>query len=110
MSIDDEGVTGEPHTTAVSPRLGVVAVALTLLLAVVVGFAVAVASVGDDATGSVLAWFAIVGTTATFVMGAAAIITGRGRRWGAVAVILSLIVNPWIMTQLLTAVGTLTAR
>ena len=108
MSIEDQGLAGDPHE--VSQRLGAVAVVLCLFFAVIVGCAVSVAWAGDDATGSVLAWFAIVGTAVTFVMGAAAIVTGRGRRWGVVAVVSSILVNPWIMTQLLTAVGTLTTR
>jgi hypothetical protein len=109
MSIEHPGVEPDEHAAATTPRLGIAATALAAVLAVIVAIAVGTAAEGDHATGTVLAWVAIVGTAMTFALGIAAIVLRRGRRWGAVAVILSLLVNPWILMQILSFFSTLTA-
>jgi len=109
MSIEYPGVEPEAQPARPARNLGVAATGGALALAIVVAVAVSVAADGDHEAGTGLAWFAIVGTALTFALGIAAVVLRRGRRWGVVAVILSLVVNPFILTRLLAFFETLTA-
>ena len=109
MTIEYPGDEPAVQPAPAAPRLGLTAVVLAAAFGVLVGVAVAAAAEGDQATGTALAWFAIVGTVFTFALGVAAIVLHRGRRWGVVAIILSLLANPWILTQILSFFATLTA-
>jgi hypothetical protein len=109
MTIEYPGDEPAVQPAPADRRLGFTAVVLAAGFGVIVGIAVAAAAEGDHATGTALAWFAIVGTVFTLALGISAVVLHRGRRWGVVAVILSLIVNPWILTQILSFFATLTA-
>ena len=80
---------------------GLLAVVAAALFAVMHGAAVAAASAGDFATATVLAWTVIVGTIATLLLGAASVVLGRGRRWGVLAIALSVVANPLVLTRVL---------
>jgi hypothetical protein len=80
---------------------GVLAVVAALVFAVVHVVAIAEAAGGNYRSATILAWIAIGGTTATLLTGVAALVLDRGRRWSAVAVILSLFANPFVLTQIL---------
>ena len=109
MSIEYPGVEPEARQARPPRNLGLFATVAAAALGVVVAIAVSVAADGDHAAGTGLAWVAIVGTALTFALGVAAVVLRRGRRWGVVAVILSLAVNPFLLTRLLSFFETLTS-
>jgi hypothetical protein len=84
---------------------GLVALVAAGLFAVLHGTAVGTASVGDFGTATALAWTVIVGTIASLLLGVAAVVLGRGRRWGAIAVVLSLVANPFVLTRVFAFFG-----
>jgi uncharacterized membrane protein YcjF (UPF0283 family) len=55
--------------------------------------------------GTLLAWLAIAVSVVAFVVGLVAVTTNRGRRLGAVAMIAAIVANPFVLTQLLGALG-----
>jgi uncharacterized membrane protein YcjF (UPF0283 family) len=55
--------------------------------------------------GTLLAWLAIAVSIVAFVVGLIALVTNRGRRLGAVAVVAAIVANPFVLTQLLNALG-----
>jgi hypothetical protein len=80
---------------------GLLALSGAAVFAIVHIVAVVVATAGEFGTATTLAWVAIIGTTATLLLSIAAVGLDRGRRWGAVAVILSLVANPFILMRIL---------
>ena len=52
-----------------------------------------------------LGWTAVVGTAVSALLGLIALIGGRGRRTGALAVVVSAVANPVILTALLACLG-----
>ena len=99
-----EGAPGE------SPRargqgLGALAVVLVLAFAVVHVVAVIVATGGGYVLASQLAIVAIVGTIITLVLGIGTFVLRAGRRWGLVAIVLSIMVNPVALRYILDFVG-----
>jgi hypothetical protein len=76
-----------------SLALAILAVALEVL-------AIAIGSGGAWGAATVLAWFVIGLLAVSFVLGLVAILTGRGRRWGIGAVVLSLLGNPLVLVWL----------
>ena len=81
--------------------LGPLAVLVAAVSAFVTAAAVSVAAGGDFSTGTALSWSAIVGTAIAFVIGAAAVVLARGRRWGVVAMVVALLANPLVLRLLL---------
>lgn len=83
----------------------------------VVGLLLAVAAAGLQAAGiaqatalnwergTLLAWLAIGASVLAFAVGLAAIILNRGRRWGTAAMLAAVIANPFLLAQLLGALG-----
>lgn len=91
-----------------APRrgLGPLTVALAVLFAIVTAVAIVVATDRNYSLATVLAWFAIAGTAVSFVLAAAAVVLGRGRRWGAVAMVVSVLANPLVLRLILGAFET----
>ncbi|MCU1542440.1 MAG: hypothetical protein JWM50_305 [Microbacteriaceae bacterium] len=80
---------------------GLIAVVGAAAFAAVHIVAIVEATSGNYSGATTLAWVAIVGTTATLLLAIAAVGLDRGRRWGAVAIILSLVANPFILVRIL---------
>lgn len=89
-------------------RLGIVgglSVVAAIVAAVLTGVGVGVASAGAYDAGTVLAWAAIVVSAAAVLGGLVALIVGWGRWAGAVAVVLGLAANPWLLATVLGALA-----
>jgi hypothetical protein len=96
----------EPEDAAESRQLpsslpGRIALGLSLLLLVLDVVALVLADNRLWGAAIVLAQVATVGTIVAFVVGAGAVIASRGRRWGIAAVVLAVVANPIILTQVL---------
>ena len=81
--------------------MGASAALLAVGFAAVHGYAIAAASGGDFAVARTLAMVAIVGTIITGLLGIVALLFGFGRRFGAVALVLSILANPLALTRML---------
>jgi hypothetical protein len=84
---------------------GLAALALAVLLVVLAATAVSIGSTGQWAAATVLAWAVIALTIVSFLGGLAAVILRRGRRWGAAAMVLSVLANPLVLVWLFRALG-----
>lgn len=98
------------------PAVGLSAVSLgagsfgaALLLAVVEAIAIALGSDQHFVAATILAWCVIVLTVASFIAGLVAVVSGRGRRGGIAAMVLSVLANPLVLVWLLGTVGSLLA-
>ena len=89
--------------------LGVLAVVLVLAFAVVHVVAVVVATGGGYVLASQLAIVAIVGTIITLVLGIGTFVLRAGRRWGLVAIVLSIVANPIALRYILDFFGSATS-
>jgi hypothetical protein len=95
-----------PRRPAVPPprlrsRLGLLGLgaALVTAAATVTGISLAL---GDHYEASILlAYLATGASVVAFLCGVAAVLTGRGRVWGAVAIILGVLSSPPVLTKLL---------
>ena len=97
-----------------SPRsrvrfVGWVALAVAVIAGVLTGMGVGFAASGEFVTGTALAWAAIVCSGVAVLGGIAAAVAGFGRMAGALAVALGLIVNPFVLTQVLSGLEQLSA-
>jgi len=81
--------------------MGASAALLAVGFAAVQGYAIVAATGGDFALARTLALVAIVGTIITGLLGAVALLFGFGRRWGAIALVLSVLANPLALTRIL---------
>ena len=84
---------------------GLLALVAVGFFAVLHGVAVGAASRGDYETATVLAWTVIVGTAATLLLSAAALVLDRGRVLAATAGVLSLLANPLVLSGIFRAFG-----
>jgi hypothetical protein len=80
---------------------GVLALVAAGVFALVHALALSAGLGGDFRTATILAWVAIVGTTLTFVMGVVALVRGPGRWWSVLAIVASLVGNPFVFTRIL---------
>jgi len=104
-------VDGEPGE---APRtrgygLGVLAMVLVVAFAVVHVVAIVVATDGGYVLASQLAVVAIVGTIITLVLGIGTFVLRTGRRWGSIAIVLSIVANPVALRHILDFFGTVTS-
>ena len=81
--------------------LGLGALALAVLTAVLTGLAVSAATVGDEGGAQWLAIAAIAVSILSFLAGMSALLTGRGRLPGGLAAVLAVVANPWILRHVL---------
>jgi hypothetical protein len=95
-----------PKRPQVAPwLLGVAGVLLAIAAGVVQGIAIGQASNLNWERGTLLAWVAIGLSSAALLVGLAAVILNRGRRWGVVAMLAGLIANPFLLARLLDVFG-----
>lgn len=94
-----------PHARLGVASLGVASLGLAVLAVALEALAIAIGSAGQWQIATLLAWFIIGSSAVAFVLGLVAILAGRGRRWGAVAVPVSLMGNPLILVGLFAVLG-----
>ena len=80
---------------------GLAALVLAVSTAIVHGTAIAAATGGDFAGGELLGYVAVGLSIGSFVVGAAAILLGRGRAFGVAAVLLGVLANPVVLLKVL---------
>jgi hypothetical protein len=78
--------------------IGLLAGAVTLA-STIVGIAVSMARHYEP--GILLAYLATGAAVVAVLCGAASVVTGRGRRWGAIAIALGVLACPLVLTRLL---------
>ena len=96
---------GGVHVRRFPWLLGAIGVLLALAAGVLQVLGIIQASNLNWQRGTLLAWLAIGASVAGFVVGLVAIILNRGRRFGIVAMIASVVANPFLLTQLLGALA-----
>jgi hypothetical protein len=82
-------------------RLGIVAVLAGLITVVGTVVGIASAMAGRYESGILLAYLSTATSSVAVLGGAAAVVTGRGRGWGALAILLGILASPPILTRLL---------
>lgn len=87
---------------------GMLSLALAVATAVLGAVAVAVATGADFDTSTTLSWVAIGLSAGAVLVGVAAIVFRWGRGWGIAGVVLGILVNPYLLLQLLTAISLVT--
>ncbi len=87
---------------------GMLSLALAVATAVLGAIAVAVATGADFATSTTLGWVAIGTSAGAVLLGVAAIVLRWGRGFGIAGVVLGILVNPYLLLQLLTAISAAT--
>ena len=103
MGADEIVVEAEPRLPG--RTLGVAALVAATLVVIATTTGIALAT--DDAyqTATPVAWAAIGASALAVVLGILAIGLRRGRGWGAAAVVVALIANPYLLRAILAAVG-----
>jgi hypothetical protein len=84
---------------------GISSLALVGVLVMVEAIAISIGAAGHWTAATVLAWCVIALSVVAFLGGLAAVILARGRRWGAAAMVLSVVANPLVLVWLFRAVG-----
>jgi hypothetical protein len=96
---------GRPRSAdrSAAPRRspGVLTLVAAGVFALVHALALSAGLGGDFRTATILAWVAIVGTALTLVMGVVALVRGPGRWWSALAIVVSLVANPFVFTSII---------
>lgn len=87
--------------------VGLVALALAITAAVALAFGVQARAIGDLSPAFALAIAALASSILAVLGGLFALVTGRGRRVGLVAVVLGLVANPWLLSLVLGYFGAL---
>jgi hypothetical protein len=88
------------------PRwIGLAGFVFAVLLIVLEGVAIGIASNRDWSTATTLAWAVIVLMVVSFLCGLAAVIRRLGRRWGVAAMVLSVVGNPLVLVWLFALIG-----
>lgn len=99
-------VAGKPSRQPRWPWLvGVFGFLLAVAAAAVQAAGVAQATALNWERGTLLAWISIGLSVVAFAVGLAAVILNRGRRWGLAAMLVAVVANPFVLTQLLVALG-----
>jgi hypothetical protein len=86
---------------AARARLGIVALLASLATVVLTAVGIASAMAGHWDTGTALAYAATATSVVGVLGGAAAVVIGRGRRFGAVAIVVGILASPLLLTRLL---------
>jgi uncharacterized membrane protein YfcA len=97
---------GPRDRTPRTPALGAAAVLLAVMAAAALIAAIVERSRGSDFV-DLLAWIALGASALAVLGGLAAVVTGRGRLPGFVAVVLGALANPWALTRMLEWAATL---
>ena len=91
---------GPADRTSRTPALGAGALLVCLAATAALVAAVVERSRGSDLV-ELLTWVALVASALAVLGGAAALLTGRGRTLGFVAMVLGALSNPWLLSLLL---------
>jgi hypothetical protein len=83
------------------PALGITSVALAIVTIVVMAVGLATSLRGEFEAGTTLAYVATGMSIVAVLGGLSAVLMGRGRGWGVVAIVLGLIANPLLLTKVL---------
>jgi hypothetical protein len=82
-------------------RLGVLAFASGLFTGAVTAAGILLAMGGRYEASILLAYLATGASVVAVLCGAAAVVTGRGRGWGAIAILVGILCSPPLLTRLL---------
>ena len=82
-------------------RLGVFALGAGLFTATATTVGILLAMAGSYEDSILIAYLATGASVVAVLCGAAAVVTGRGRRWGAVAIVMGILSSPPLLTKLL---------
>ena len=82
-------------------RLGALSFGAGLFTAAATTTGILLAMAGNFEASILLAYLATGASVATVLCGAAAVVTGRGRGWGAVALVVGILSSPPLLTRLL---------
>jgi hypothetical protein len=82
-------------------RLGIIAAAAGVVTVIGTSIGISSAMAGRYESGILLAYLSTGVSVVAVLCGAAAVVTGRGRRWGAVAILLGVLASPPVLTKLL---------
>lgn len=96
---------GDPPRARRSWPVGIIALALAVLFAVAEVVGVLLANAGQFGIATIIGQSLIMLTVLSFLLGLFAVIRRRGRVWGAIAMVLSLFVNPLVLINLLALFG-----
>lgn len=96
---------GEPPRVRRPWPVGIIALAIAVLLAAAEVVGVLLANSGQLGVATLIGQSLIVLTVLPFLLGLFAVIRRRGRGWGIAAMILSLLVNPLVLINLLALFG-----
>jgi hypothetical protein len=96
---------GEPPRERRQWPIGIIALCLAVLLAAAEVVGVLLAGNGQFGVATLIGQSLIVLTVLSFLLGLFAVIRGRGRGWGIAAMILSVLVNPLVLINLLALFG-----
>jgi hypothetical protein len=91
----------EPVKRVRRSRLGFAALLAAGVTVVATSVGVGVSMAGHYETGILLAYLATGAAVVAVLCGAASVVTGRGRRWGAIAIVLGVLACPLVLTRLL---------
>jgi hypothetical protein len=86
-------------------RLGVLSFGAGLFTGAATATGILLAMAGKFEASILLAYLATGASVATVLCGAAAVVTGRGRGWGAVALVIGILSSPPLLTRLLAWAG-----
>ncbi|MEJ1230476.1 MAG: hypothetical protein WDM88_07425 [Galbitalea sp.] len=82
-------------------RLGLLSLGAALVTVVITGVGIGTAMAGDYEAAILLAYLATGTSVVAVLCGAAAVVTARGRTWGAAAVVVGILASPPVLTRLL---------
>lgn len=88
-----------------SSLIGILSVVVALVAAALLAAGIAAAVDGDYARSIVIGYVAVAFSAFAIVLGAIAVITGRGRGWGAAGAVLGVLANPLVLQWSLEYVG-----
>ena len=91
---------GPADRTPRTPTLGAGAVLLAVMAVAALSGAIVERSRGSDLV-ELFTWIALGASSLAVLAGLAALLTGRGRLPGFVAIVLGALSNPWVLTQVL---------
>lgn len=82
-------------------RLGVLSLCAALFTAAATTLGIVLALDGTFEASILIAYLATGASVVAVLCGAAAVVTGRGRGWGAVAIVIGILSSPPLLTRLL---------
>ena len=91
----------EPVKRVRRSRLGLAGLLAGVVTLAATSVGIAVSMAGHYEPGILLAYLATGAAVVAVLCGAASVVTGRGRVWGAIAIVLGVLACPLVLTRLL---------